>query len=224
MIVERGRAVGVEVTDGKHGRERIHAGSEVILAAGAFNTPALLQHSGIGPADFLRSVGVEPIADLPAVGEHLMEHPLVYVTYELASGQLGMFDAEEPKHALKWILRRRGKLASDFAECGAHIRTDPSMPAPNFQLLFGAGFFFEHALMSWDAPAATIGCVVHRAPQPGPGAHTLGRTIPQTRRHVGPARGAVRDGRNGRRRHTSPRDRRRRSCPSHAGGRDHARR
>jgi choline dehydrogenase len=157
VIVERGRAVGVEVTDRKHGRERIDAGSDVILAAGAFNTPALLQHSGIGPADFLRSVGVDPIADLPAVGEHLMEHPLVYVTYELAGGQLGMFDAEEPKHALTWILRRRGKLASNFAECGAHIRTDPSMPAPNFQFLFGAGFFFEHALMSWDAPAAVIG-------------------------------------------------------------------
>jgi choline dehydrogenase len=157
VIVERGRAVGVEVTDGKHARERIHAGSEVILAAGAFNTPALLRHSGIGPADFLHSVGVEPIADLPAVGEHLMEHPLVYVTHELAGGQLGLFDAEQPKHALKWILQRRGKLASNFAECGAHIRTDPSMPAPNFQLLFGAGFFFEHGLMSWDAPAAVIG-------------------------------------------------------------------
>ncbi|HUO70336.1 MAG TPA: FAD-dependent oxidoreductase [Solirubrobacteraceae bacterium] len=157
VIVERGRAVGVEATDGKHGPQRIDAGSEVILAAGAFNTPALLQHSGIGPADFLRSVGVEPIADLPAVGEHLMEHPLVYVTYELASGQVGMFDAEEPKYALKWLLQRRGKLASNFAECGAHIRTDASMPAPNFQLLFGAGFFFDHALMSWDAPAAVIG-------------------------------------------------------------------
>jgi choline dehydrogenase len=157
VIVEHGRAVGVEVTDRKRGRERINAASEVILAAGAFNTPALLQHSGIGPADFLRSVGIEPIADLPAVGEHLMEHPLVYVTYELAGGQLGLFDAEEPKHALKWILQRRGKLASNFAECGAHIRTDPSMPAPNFQFLFGAGFFFEHALMSWDAPAAVIG-------------------------------------------------------------------
>ena len=86
-----------------------------------------------------------------------MEHPLVYVTYELAAGQVGMFDAEDPKYALKWLLLRCGKLASNFAECGAHIRTDPTMPAPNFQFLFGAGFFFEHGLVSWDAPAGVIG-------------------------------------------------------------------
>jgi choline dehydrogenase len=157
VIVEGGRAVGVELADAKGKRERIDAGVEVILAGGSFNTPALLQYSGIGPADFLRSVGVEPVADLPAVGEHLMEHPLVYVTHELKPGNIGMFDAEEPKHALKWLLTRRGKLASNFAETGGHIRTDPTMPAPNFQLLFGAGFFFDHGLMSWDAPAGVIG-------------------------------------------------------------------
>lgn len=157
VIVDDGRAVAVELSDAKGKRERVDAASEVILAGGAFNTPALLQHSGIGPADFLRSVGVEPVADLPAVGEHLMEHPLVYVTYELAAGQVGMFDAEDSKYALKWLLLRRGKLASNFAECGAHIRTDPTMPAPNFQFLFGAGFFFEHGLVSWDAPAGVIG-------------------------------------------------------------------
>lgn len=157
LIVENGRATGIELADAKGNRERIDAGSEVIVSAGAFNTPALLQYSGIGPADFLRSVGVQPIHDLPAVGENLMEHPLAYVTHELAPGNIGMFDAEEPKHALKWLLFRRGKLASNFAETGGHIRTDPTMPAPNFQLLFGAGFFFEHALVSWDAPAAVIG-------------------------------------------------------------------
>jgi choline dehydrogenase len=156
VIVERGRAVGIELTDGKGNAERVDAGVEVILAAGAFNTPALLQHSGIGAADYLRSVGVSPVANLPAVGENLMEHPIVYVNYELADGQVGMFDAEEPKYVAKWLLRRRGKLASNFAECGAHIRTDPTMPAPNFQLLFGAGFFFEHGLVPWDAPAGVI--------------------------------------------------------------------
>jgi choline dehydrogenase len=157
LIVEHGRAVAVELTDAKGKSERVDAGSEVILAGGSFNTPALLQHSGIGPADFLRSVGVTPVADLPAVGEHLMEHPLVYVTHELAEGQVGMFDAEEPKYALKWMLMRRGKLASNFAETGGHIRTDPTMAAPNFQMLFGAGFFFEHGLVTWDAPAGVIG-------------------------------------------------------------------
>jgi choline dehydrogenase len=157
LIVDNGRAAGVELMDAKGHRERVDAASEVILCGGSFNTPALLQYSGIGPADFLRSVGVEPVHDLPAVGEHLMEHPLVYVTHELKPGQIGMFDAEEPKHALKWLMLRRGKLASNFAETGAHIRTDPTMPAPNFQMLFGAGFFFEHGLVSWDAPAAVIG-------------------------------------------------------------------
>jgi choline dehydrogenase len=157
VIVAHGRAVAVELGDSKGKRERIEASSEVIVAGGAFNTPALLQHSGIGPADFLRSVGVAPLVDLPAVGENLMEHPLVYVNHELAPGNVGLFDAEDPKHALKWLLLRRGKLASNFAECGAHIRTDPTMPAPNFQFLFGAGFFLEHALVSWDAPAGVMG-------------------------------------------------------------------
>jgi choline dehydrogenase len=156
VIVERGRAVAVELADAKGRRERIDAGSEVILAGGAFNTPALLQHSGIGPADFLRSVGIDPVADLPAVGEYLMEHPMVYVTHELKPGHVGFFDAQEPKYALQWLLLRRGKLASNFAESGAHVRTDPTMPAPNFQFMFGPGFFFEHALVSWDAPAAVI--------------------------------------------------------------------
>jgi choline dehydrogenase len=157
VIVERGRAVGVELADAKGRTERVDAGSEIVLAGGAFNTPALLQHSGIGPADYLRSVGVTPAANVPAVGENLMEHPLVYVNHELAEGQVGMFDAEDPKHALRWLLMRRGKLASNFAETGAHIRTDPTMAAPNFQFLFGAGFFFAHGLVPWDAPAAVIG-------------------------------------------------------------------
>ncbi|MFC9555980.1 GMC family oxidoreductase [Rhodococcus sp. NPDC056960] len=156
IIVERGRAVAVETSDRNGNTERINARAEIIVSGGAFNTPALLQHSGIGPADFLRSVGVKPVVDLPAVGENLMEHPLVYTTYELTGGHIGIADATKPKYLLEWLLRRRGKLTSNVAETAAHVRTDAAMPAPNFQCLFAPGYFYDHGQMAWDVPAATI--------------------------------------------------------------------
>jgi choline dehydrogenase len=156
IIVEGGRAVGVEVSDRNGATQRINAHAEVIVSGGAFNTPALLQHSGIGSADFLRSVGVTPVVDLPAVGENLMEHPLVYATYELTGGHIGIADVEKPKYLLEWMIRRRGKLTSNVAEAAAHVRTDASLPAPNFQCLFAPGYFYDHGQMAWDVPAATI--------------------------------------------------------------------
>ncbi|MEV6558182.1 GMC family oxidoreductase N-terminal domain-containing protein [Nocardia sp. NPDC051756] len=157
VLIRKGAAVGVEVTDSRGRLETITATSEVVLAAGSFNTPALLQHSGIGPAGHLRAMGVEPIVDNPAVGEHLMEHPLVYLTYELAGNHTGLFDAEDTRHLKNWLLHRRGKLASNVAECGAHLRTDPVMAAPNIQALLAPAFFYNHGAMSWDRPAATVG-------------------------------------------------------------------
>lgn len=82
LRVEQGRAVGVEVARG--GRTSlVRAGSEVILAAGAYNSPKLLLLSGVGPADELRELGIDVIADLPGVGRNLQEHPLIGVGYEL---------------------------------------------------------------------------------------------------------------------------------------------
>src|SRR5262245_21282331 len=98
IVVDGDRAVAVEVRDGRGRSERVRVTGEIVLCAGAFNTPALLQHSGIGPAELLRQVGVTPLIDLPAVGEHLMEHPMAYVTHELTVGNTGLFDAERPKH------------------------------------------------------------------------------------------------------------------------------
>ena len=155
IVLEGDRTSGIELKAGQK-LERISCSGDVILCAGAFNTPALLQHSGIGPAEHLRAIGIEPLVDLPAVGNHLMEHPIAYTNYELAGKRQGLFDAEDPKHLIKWLLRRRGKLTSNIGETDAHIRTDPAMPGPNFQLLFSPAYFMEHGLQSWDAPAASI--------------------------------------------------------------------
>jgi choline dehydrogenase len=155
VIVDAGRATGVEyILDGR--RQRAEVDGEVVLCGGAFNTPALLQHSGIGPADHLSAVGVRPLVDLPAVGRHLMEHPLVSVPYELAGHHLGLSDAEHPRHMIEWMLRRRGKLSSNLVEAVCHWRSDESAPAPNFQVIFAPGHVVDHGAEEWPSPTYTI--------------------------------------------------------------------
>jgi choline dehydrogenase len=77
--VERGRAVAVQAIVGGR-RERIAAG-RVVLAAGAYGSPAILLRSGIGPADELRGQGITPVHDLPGVGRGLADHPAINLLY-----------------------------------------------------------------------------------------------------------------------------------------------
>src|ERR1041384_1425099 len=78
VVGEKGRAIGVEVvSEGEGGaRQTLRADREVVLSAGVFGSPQLLQLSGIGPAEHLRSVGVDVVADLP-VGDNLHDHLFV---------------------------------------------------------------------------------------------------------------------------------------------------
>jgi choline dehydrogenase len=74
LLVHRGAVTGVQVTTADGRAHTIHAG-RVVLAAGAYHSPALLLASGIGPADEIRAFGISPVADLPGVGRHLLDHP-----------------------------------------------------------------------------------------------------------------------------------------------------
>lgn len=82
IVIENGRAVGVEIAEGS-GTRIVRTAREVILSAGAYNSPKLLLLSGIGPADELKALGVDVQLDLPGVGRNLQEHPLTGIGYEL---------------------------------------------------------------------------------------------------------------------------------------------
>ena len=81
ILIERGRAVGVEYVAG--GERRVaRANGEVVLCGGAFESPKLLMLSGIGPASSLRTHGIRPLVDLPGVGQNLQDHPMIILIYE----------------------------------------------------------------------------------------------------------------------------------------------
>jgi choline dehydrogenase len=114
-----------------------------------------LQLSGVGPAVHLRSVGIDPLVDSPRVGHDLTDHPATFMNWELAPGFLGLADARNPKWLLRWLFRRSGKLTSNLMEAVAHIRSTPSLAAPDFQLIH-APIYARIDEMTYPRPALSI--------------------------------------------------------------------
>ena len=143
IVIENGRAVGVEVIE--NGRPFvIRAEREVIVTAGAIGSPRLLLLSGIGPADELRAAGVAPVHDLPGVGRNLHDHFGVDIVYEL-SGPYSLDKYNKPHWmvlaGLEYALFRKGPVASNIVEGGAFWYADTQAPTPDlqFHFLIGAG-------------------------------------------------------------------------------------
>lgn len=139
VVVEGGRAVGVEYRQGDATR-RIDARAEVILSGGVFNSPHLLQLSGIGPAERLRAAGIAPVHDLAGVGESLEDHYVTSLVYEMngplsLNGPLGTLRGRVGM-ALDYALRRRGPLTIGAAYAGGFYRTDAQANRADVQSFF----------------------------------------------------------------------------------------
>ena len=154
--VENGAAVGVEAErNGQRGF--IRATREVILSAGAINTPQLLMLSGVGPADHLAEHGITTIVDNPNVGDHYMDHPMYMINMETtATGTLD--EAQSPKWLAMYLSRRTGLLTSNIGEAGAFFHTRSGDEAPDMQFIGAPGYFYDHGFRTYPAPALAIGC------------------------------------------------------------------
>ncbi len=164
MLLEGDRATGIEyVADGR--LTQVHA-DQVVLAAGAIGSPQILQLSGIGPADHLRSVGVDVVHDLPGVGEGLQDHPLVPTIWHVRSGR-SLFRGESPAGYAQWFGARRGPLTSNLAEAGLFTRSDDSLAEPDLQFHFLPVKYWQQARVDPDVDAFTACAVLVRVESRG---------------------------------------------------------
>ena len=148
ITIARGRATGVELADGT----TIGASREVVIAAGVYRSPLLLQRSGIGPRDLLVRAGITPVVDRPAVGEHLQDHPRVPVVY--ASGRRSPgHPSRWPVAAIRYLFRRDGVMLSNCCEVGAMLATTPGRNTPDVEII-------THFQTSWARDAVDLECVL----------------------------------------------------------------
>jgi choline dehydrogenase len=154
-------ATGVEY-ELPFGRKRSVQAKEVILCGGAFNSPQLLQVSGIGNSEDLKRVGINPVHHLPGVGENLQDHLEVYVQHSATqpvslNPMMKMW--RRPFIGFAWLFRK-GPGASNHFEAGGFIRSNNTVKYPNLM------FHFLPIAVRYDgtAPAGGHGYQVHIGP------------------------------------------------------------
>ena len=139
ILFEGRRAVGVEyIKDGA--RHVARASGEVILSSGAFNSPQLLQLSGVGPGEPLRQHGIDVIADMKGVGADLQDHYQARFNYRgttrnTINDMMGSM-TKRVAAGLRYALFRKGFLTVGAGYAGGFFKTDPSLPSPDVQFHF----------------------------------------------------------------------------------------
>jgi choline dehydrogenase len=140
IIVDRGKATGVEIAqDGM--RRILRCEGEVIVCAGGIQSPHLLMLSGIGPADHLGSFGIPVVVDSPNVGQNFQNHACYRVQYACSEGATA-YRHVKPLNALKaafdYVFFRTGALAESYVAAGGFIRTDPGLAISDVQITMSA--------------------------------------------------------------------------------------
>jgi choline dehydrogenase-like flavoprotein len=148
LLFDGRRVVGAEVRQGGR-RVVLHARREVIVCAGALQSPQLLMVSGIGDPAVLREHGIAVRHALPGVGRNLQDHVDFVFAYRSRNPHLMGVSPTAARRVVgefgRWRAERRGLLTSNFAECGGFIRKNAGSLAPDFQLLFVVALVDDHA-------------------------------------------------------------------------------
>ncbi len=149
VLIEKGVAVGVEYKQGGQ-LKQVYARREVLLSAGAMQSPQILMLSGVGDQRELLLHGIEVKKHLPGVGQNFHDHPDFIFGYKVSDIQ-GTFGLSIPgsidlvKQIRRYRKERRGLITTNFAECGGFIKSSAEQQLPNLQLHFVVALVDNHA-------------------------------------------------------------------------------
>ena len=155
IAVDKGRARGVHYVEAGRLKTAL-ARREIVLAAGAIGSPQILQLSGIGPADDLARLGIPVVAKLRGVGANLQDHPFSGIVCA-SKLPISLIQGESMAGVFEYVTRRTGALASNVAEAGAFVRSDPALPAPDIQFHFGPAYHVEHGFVRPPGHGFSVG-------------------------------------------------------------------
>ncbi|WP_296198057.1 GMC family oxidoreductase N-terminal domain-containing protein [uncultured Microbacterium sp.] len=158
VVFDGTRAVGVEYLVGRE-RRTVRAAREIVLAAGAIGTPAILVRSGIGPAKQLQSLGIPVVAASADVGRQLRDH-LASLLAKEAPGGGTLFDAESLPQIAKYLFAKKGMLTSNVAEMYGFVRSDPALDAPDLEILAAPAAYVDEGLTGIPGHGLSIGPVL----------------------------------------------------------------
>jgi len=141
------------------------ARGEIILAAGALQSPQILQLSGVGDRSELTALGIPVVQHLPGVGKNCQDHPDMVLNYKSNSLDLVGFSlpgtVRIAREFWRYVTRRRGILTTNYAEGGAFLKTTPDLHAPDVQFHFVIGIVDDHARkMHWGHGYSCHVCVL----------------------------------------------------------------
>ena len=146
IIIENSVAIGVEIKN-KNKLKKIFAEKEVLLSAGAINSPQILMLSGVGPEEELKNHDIKIISALNGVGENLQDHLETYVQYECTK-PVTLYSSFNPINmaliGMQWFLFKKGIAAHSNLEIGGFIRTNEMVDYPNMQYHFFPSLVIDH--------------------------------------------------------------------------------
>jgi choline dehydrogenase len=149
VLIEDGRAVGVEYQTPQQTRVIARCRGEIIVSGGVYGSPQLLQLSGLGPAALLQEFGVPVVRDMPGVGAQLHDHFNTYLVFRCAQpvtiNDMAMSRTRKLKAGVQYFLTRSGHLSNAGIYAGALVKSDPRLEQPDIQINMSGWSAYERS-------------------------------------------------------------------------------